>query len=98
MIFRRLVIVSALLATAASFFTLGIFHAGRTARTAAAFEAARLDAIRDELRREIESMPAGTGGETDAPTLENEMSPAARAKMIADIKTEIQSEMGLLAP
>ncbi len=98
MVFRRLVFITSLLATAASFFTLGIIHAGRTASQSAATEAARLDAIRDELRREIESKPAGTAGETDAPTLEGELSQEARARMIADIKTEIQSEMGLLAP
>src|SRR5207244_12302707 len=98
MVFRRLVFVTSLLATAASFFTLGIIHAGRPVPAAAAIDATRLDEIRDELRREIEAMPAGTAGETDAPVLEGELSPAARAKMITEIKAEIQSEMGLLAP
>jgi len=102
---RRFVVITSLVATASSFFTLGVLHARRDDTTEQAAYSARLDALRMELESEVRrahrseaAVPAATVGrvathheeQADVPP------PAARAKMIAEIKQEIQSEMGLL--
>ena len=87
--------VAWLLATAASFFTLGVIHA-RGSETAADRLERRSD-VR-ETRRSGPLVASATDGrgvaQTDEPV---EIStPAARARMVAEIKREIQDEMGLL--
>ncbi len=59
---------------------------------------ARLDALRDEVHRELgkDPMPAGTTGETTRPRAAGKALQGTRAKMVAEIKEELQSEMGLL--
>jgi hypothetical protein len=103
MISRRLVILASIAATAASFFTLGVLHARqREAMTQAAYDA-KLDVIRAELQSEVRKtrqleaeVPAATSGQTTAKTHAGDPGPGARAKMVAEIKQELQSEMGLL--
>jgi S1-C subfamily serine protease len=104
MIPRRFVIAASLIATAASFFTLGVLHSRRSDLASRAIYDAQLNAIRAEVRTEIGEryqappVPAGTTGHVvrpkdDAP---DATTAAARAKMVSDIKEQLQSEMGLL--
>ncbi len=101
MISRRFLVLIAVITTAASFFLLGVFHArAGDAADRAAYDA-KLDAIRAEVKSQLgktrrgDVLPAGTGGNTwDAPLpVPNE---ATRATMVAEIKQELQNEMGLL--
>jgi hypothetical protein len=91
---RRFFVVVALTTTAVAFFLLGDFHARTDDAVERASYDAKLDAIRAEVRSQIgraraEALTAGTSG--DATT-----SDSARARMVADIKRELQAEMGLL--
>ena len=97
MVSRRTVFSTSILATAISFFTLGVVHSRTEAD--ASYDA-KLDAIRAEVRselgrtRRVEAavVPAGTSGQSSG----REEGKAARSKMIAEIKTELQREMGLV--
>ncbi len=103
---RRLLIAISLITTAVSFFLLGDFHA-RTGDAAerAAYDA-KLDANRAEVRRSLRGprpdavATAGTAapgtphGAAVAPA--ETPSASARARMIAEIKQQLQNEMGLL--
>ena len=101
MVPRRVLLVTSLIASAASCFLLGVLHARRDAPTGAA-SGASIEAIRAEVRRELQRndigdvvVPAGTAGL--APSNHGPSSATAmRAKMVAEIKQELQSEMGLL--
>jgi Trypsin-like peptidase domain len=98
MIARRLVFSSALLATAIAFFALGAIHSRRTdAQSRAAYDA-KLEAIRADLagsHKTDAAVPAGTTGRvTRSP--EPSLTPAARARMVTEIKEQLQNEMGLL--
>jgi S1-C subfamily serine protease len=98
MVSRRVVFATSILATAISFFTLGLIHArGVDASARAAYES-RLDALRDEVHRELgkDPLPAGTSGETLRPRVVGKVFQGTRAQMVAEIKEELQSEMGLL--
>jgi hypothetical protein len=97
MISRRFLVLVAIVTTATSFFLLGVFHArAGDAMDRAAYEA-KLDAIRAEVHSQLGKTrsgehPAGTSGagaEVFAPG-------PGRASMVAEIKRELQSEMGLL--
>jgi hypothetical protein len=97
MVSRRAVFSTSILATAISFFTLGVVHSRTEAD--ASYDA-KLDAIRAEVRSELgrtrhteAAVPAGTSGQTAS---REETGRAARSKMIAEIKTELQREMGLV--
>src|SRR5438874_1665559 len=102
MISRRFLVVVALLTTATAFFLLGIFHAHTGEAAERAKYEAQLDAIRAEMHNELERVrpentPAGTTGETPSrAAIEKATSDDVRAKMVAEIKQELQSEMGLL--
>ena len=101
MVSRRIVFLSSILATAISCFTLGIMHARRTDAIASSAYDAKIDAIRTEVRTTLGRVPrtpplatAGTSGHA-----KDDAAPpgaAARARMVAEIKQELQSEMGLL--
>jgi len=98
MVSRRLVLFTSTLATAVSFFTLGVMHSRRT-ETRASYEA-KLDAIRDEVHSGLERtqrsdavVTAGNSGRIAGTADSAELS---RARMVAQIKQELQSEMGLL--
>jgi hypothetical protein len=105
MIPRRVVLAASLIATAASFFTLGVVHSRHADLASRAIYDAKLDAFRAEVRTEIGEthrtpapVPAGTTGhiahpKDDAP---DAGTVAARARMVSDIKQQLQSEMGLL--
>ena len=102
MVSRRFLAVISIITTAAAFFLLGVFHERTDDAVVRAAYDAKLDALRAELRTQLgkvrapEVVPASTmGGETfDGPSREG--STAVRDRMIADIKRELQSEMGLL--
>src|SRR3989441_8830470 len=97
---RRALLIIAFTSTAALCFTLGVFHARSTdARDRATYDA-KLDAIRAEVRGALgtrpEAVPAGTIGRSDARSNDGETSgAAARARMVTQIKQELQKEMGL---
>jgi hypothetical protein len=98
MVVRRLVFTTSLLATAIAFFTLGTMHSRRTDAVSRAVYDAKLDAIRAELantHKTDAAVPAGTSGRLTRST-DPLTSPAARARVIAEIKDQLQSEMGLL--
>ena len=93
---RRTVFLTSLIATAVSFFTLGIMARRGDAADRAAHEAT-LEAIRTEVKSELgkgrgDARPAGTAGYLAA----SEAAASARAEMMATIKEELQSEMGLV--
>lgn len=99
MISSRTVFVSAILATAVSFFTLGVIQARRVDASEQASYDSRLDALRDELQRALVREPAagevpvGTAGDRREDGPENSV---RRERLIADIKEQLRSEMGLL--
>jgi len=93
---RRTVFLTSILATAISFFTLGIVGARRSDAAAQAAYQVTLEAIRTEVKSELgkdrnEARPAGTAG-----YLGDDASGSARAEIVARIKEELQSEMGLV--
>jgi hypothetical protein len=100
MISRRLLFLGAFVAIAVCFFTLGVVHARRGEAAVNAGYDARIEALRDEMRRELGSdpVPAGTTGVMTPRPRRSAVEPllASRAQMIAQIKQELQSEMGLL--
>jgi len=100
MISRRLLIFFSLVSTASLFFSLGQFRErNEDALMRAAYDA-QLDALRSEVRTQIRTVrtedavvPAGTAGHAGVDTAATSN---ARAKMVAQIKQELQNEMGLL--
>ena len=97
MISRRFLIIVALLTTATSFYLLGARHA-HSSDDLASYDA-KLEAIRAEVRTElgharVETAP--TTGVTTASQPEVKRPQSARDRMVAEIKQELQSEMGLL--
>jgi hypothetical protein len=92
---RRTVFLTSLVATAVSFFTLGVTGARRSDAAAQASYQATLAAIRSEVKSELGkrtrsgAVPAGTTGHVG--TAETN-----RAEMVAEIKEELQAEMGLV--
>lgn len=103
MVTRRAVFSTSIVATAISFFTLGVMHS-RRASDDASYDA-KLDAIRAEVRSELGKserqsavVPAGTSGRVAAHPEPAEPTPSAtsRARMVAEIKKELQKEMGLM--
>jgi len=98
MIVRRVVFSTSLLATALAFFTLGTMHSRRSDAVSRAGYDAKLDAIRAELdsvHKPDAAVPAGTSGHLTR-SADATLTPAARARVIAEIKGQLQSEMGLL--
>ena len=102
MVSRRFLAVVSIITTAAAFFLLGVFHERTDDAVVRASYDAKLDALRAELRTQLGKVrapgivPASTMG-GDAPEgLSRDGSTAVRQRMIADIKRELQNEMGLL--
>jgi len=98
MVSRRLVVSSSVIATALSCYTLGMMQSRRDGAAMRAAYDAKLDSIRDEVRAQSDRKPrtsavatAGTSGRADGMP-----SAAARARMVAEIKEQLQTEMGLL--
>src|SRR5690349_14027592 len=109
MVSRRLVFVTSIVATAISSFTLGVLHTRRADADAQQAYDAQIAALRAEMRSQIGSgqradavLTAGTVGKVAAPKETPAEAPpaigsmSARAKMVAEIKQELQNEMGLL--
>ena len=102
MVSRRFLVVISLLTTATCFFLLGTFHSrGDEALQRATYDA-QLDALRAEMRHEVmratgeDLLAAGTTGvKPDAPSAARGTQ-SARERIVAEIKREIQDEMGLL--
>ena len=101
MVSRRFLVVVSIITTASAFFLLGVFHERTDDAAVRAVYDAKLDALRAELRtqlgkvRSAEVVPASTMGDTsDGPSGGGVITP--RERMIAEIKRELQSEMGLL--
>jgi len=100
MISRRLVSVFSILATAVSCFTIAVVHLRHHDLTARVEYEKDLRALRVEMRAEIDrsrtgvepaALPAATTGRM------SRVDPAgSRARIVAEIKQELQSEMGLL--
>ncbi len=104
MMSRRLVFTTTVLATAILFFMLGAVHARRRDAVTRASYDAKLDAIRNEVRSGLGQrggpavVTAGTSGRTVAKGDGGDALPggASRARMVAEIKEQLQTEMGLL--
>jgi hypothetical protein len=102
MVSRRFLVVVALTTTAAAFFFLGVFHARTNDAAERAGYDAKLDAIRAEVRSQIgrsrapEVLTAGTAGESAVRGAARVPSEAARNRMVAEIKQQLQDEMGLV--
>jgi len=92
---RRTVFLASIFATALSFFTLGVTGGRRSEAAAQASYEATLAAIRSEVKSELgkgtrgSTQPAGTAGHLAT-------GDTGRAQIVAEIKEELQSEMGLL--
>ena len=96
MIARRVVVVVSLIATAASFFTLGVLHTGASNAAVRASYQAELDAMIAEqlaVERRRAVVPVGTMAAGAPGGLE---SPAIQTRMMAEIKQQLQDEMGLM--
>jgi Trypsin-like peptidase domain len=98
MISKRVLFVAAMVVTAVSFFTLGVIQAHR-ADDRVSYDT-RLDALHEEIQRALLREPAagvvvpvGTAGKTDE---DEAVAAGKRARLVADIKEELRSEMGLL--
>src|SRR5690349_17460327 len=90
---RRTVFLVSLIATAISFFTLGVTGARRSDAAAQASYESMLEAIRSQVKSELgkgsnNPLPEGTAGALAGK--------ADRESIVAEIKQELQSEMGLL--
>lgn len=89
---RHTVFFTSLVATAISFFTLGVVGARRSDAAAQTSYEELVRAIRSQVKTEVDTSvrelrPAGTAGTNEA---------TDRAKMVAEIKEELQAEMGLV--
>jgi S1-C subfamily serine protease len=102
MVSRRFLAVVSIITTAAAFFLLGVFHERTDDAAVRANYDAKLDALRAELRTQLgkvrapEIVPASTMGGDASEGPSRDGSTAVRERMIADIKRELQNEMGLL--
>lgn len=102
MVSRRFLTAITIISTAVAFFLLGDFHARAGDAADRAEYEARLDAFRAEVRDQVGRdrlppiHPAGTSGVAPADPSGDAPADATRARMVAEIKQELQSEMGLL--
>lgn len=98
---RRLLLLLALTTTAFVFFALGAFRVRSGEALDRATYDAELDAIRAEVRSELgrgpyaDAVPAGTSGRVAAES-SGVSAASARARLVTEIKQELQDEMGLL--
>jgi hypothetical protein len=104
MISRRVLVFITLTSTAVLCFTLGVLHARRGDALVRATYDAKLDAIRAEVRGDVgrplrAGVPAGTSGRAEQRPRdmdETGVGAAARARIVTQVKKELQDEMGLL--
>src|SRR5690242_10369762 len=101
MVSRRVVFCSSIVATAVSCYTLGVIQSRHADAQARAVYDAKLEAIRAEVHTELGRkarasavVPAATSGRTVARPAEGaaELTPSAtaRARMVAEIKEQLQ--------
>jgi len=103
MMSRRLIFTTSILATAILFFIVGAVHSrSRDAASRASYDA-KLDAIRSEVRSELGRSSRGEGPEAVATAGTSTRAAgkaaaadASRQRMVAEIKDQLQTEMGLL--
>ncbi len=100
MVTRRLVLITSIVATALSSFTLGVVHTRYTDAIAQESYDAQIASLRTEMRTQLGKVTraeavasAGTAGTV---AVKPEPAANARAKMVAEIKQQLQTEMGLL--
>ena len=103
---RRLIFTTSTLATAILFFMLGVAHSRQGEAANRASYDAKLDAIRTEVRTELgkssrsdAAVAAGTMGHITTKTPASAAAAAAdasRQRMVAEIKDQLQTEMGLV--
>jgi hypothetical protein len=100
MVTRRLVFITSIVATALSSFTLGVVHTRYTDAIAQESYDAQIASLRTEMRTQLGKVTraeavtaAGTAGTV---AVKSEPAANARAKMVAEIKQQLQTEMGLL--
>jgi len=105
MVNRRLVFVTSIVATAVWSFALGVIHTRRADALEQTFYHDEIEELRAEMRMQLGRaqtgdavLPAGTIGVTPTkePAAEAAPSMSARAKMVVEIKQQLQSEMGLM--
>jgi trypsin-like peptidase len=99
MVSRRLILCSSIVATAVSGYTLGAVQWRRSDAAIRASYDAKLDAIRAEVHAQAEPKPrtnAVVAASTRREPGDATLSASARARMVAEIKEQLQSEMGLL--
>jgi hypothetical protein len=99
MVSRRLVAGCSIVATAVSCYTLGVMQSRRHDAVIRASYDAKLEAIRAEVHAQADAKPptsAVVPASTRAPREGDGMTGASRARMVAEIKEQLQSEMGLL--
>src|SRR3989442_262123 len=104
MIARRVLLTLTFTSTAALCFTLGASHARSSDALVRAAYDAKLDAIRAEVRGDRrrpsypDVVPAGTSGRVESRVRSDEDTTTAvgRARMVTQIKKELQDEMGLM--
>ena len=101
--FRRLVFTTSILATAFLFFMLGALQSRRSDAASRASYDAKLDAIRSEVRSGLGQLPrseavvtAGTSGRMRAEATDTVPGASSRARMVEEIKAQLQTEMGLV--
>jgi hypothetical protein len=102
MLSRRFLVIVALVTTATAFFLLGNLRATTSVASERAGYEAQLDAIRAELRAQGPARPVArpraTAGTLSAGTAATPPAPedAERARMVQEIKQQLQTEMGLM--
>ena len=107
MLSRHITLSASIVAVAASCFTLGVVHSRRSGQADHASYDARLEALRTEFHSALAREGRAGGGPTgtygllgDLEGLENRpggpAADSARGRIIAEIKQQLQSEMGLL--
>jgi hypothetical protein len=104
MMSRRLIFTTSILATAILFFVIGAVHSrNRDAASRASYDA-KLEAIRSEVRSELGRSSRASGADAVVSTtgttgrMAGKAAPAdtSRQRMVAEIKEQLQAEMGLL--
>jgi hypothetical protein len=99
MMFRRIVFITSIVATAVSCFTLGVIQARHSQWSGASYDA-RFDALRVELKdalaRNAMAAPIGTAGSAVPSQQATDADAGARAEMVSQIKEQLRNEMGLL--
>src|SRR5262249_1552663 len=98
MLSRRIVFLISIVATAVFCYTLGVIQSRRQDAAMRATLDAKLEAIRAEVRGQGERKPRARAGvpTSRAPRESESLSATSRARMVAEIKEQLQSEMGLL--